>query len=462
MLSPVDECTAVGTCHWQAGATSTFPQCAEPQHHLRCIARATARAWLKPGMCAAALSLMLAATNTSNDRSALHSVSHSHSRQSINDSLILLGPSNNTANIAANISETHCGASASTRPSTLLKPSLSGASGDCPSACPSAGCRRADYNGTHVKAICAPAMHSWTRRDPPRPPGAASGLSMKALASRPACRLVYQYCAEMHQKPKGAYCMQKHWRLNIAPLMIAEMSRRVEHPMSCCRTTVQTLPQLVPFAATRWPLHAAAAAQAAVPHAFICGSLSTCTLPRALRRVNTRLALPSGRLLLLLLLLLLCSCHISGFCSAAAAARSTLGTLLLLLHRLLLLLQLLLLLCHHHHHHHHPAAAVCGCPVGCCCCCCRCCCTLCCITCIRGRVCLPPTLVPSIMSLFGCCLNGLISSIAACGGSSTHASNDVAALQPQRGCAGQQNSRRTRCYVSGIYMSLNTVVGVRT
>jgi hypothetical protein len=40
--------------------------------------------------------------------------------------------------------------------------------------------------GNQVKASCTPSMQCWTRRDPPRPPGAPSGLSM--LASRPACR----------------------------------------------------------------------------------------------------------------------------------------------------------------------------------------------------------------------------------------------------------------------------------
>jgi hypothetical protein len=32
--------------------------------------------------------------------------------------------------------------------------------------------------GNQVKASCAPSMQSWTRRDPPRPPGAPSGLQV--------------------------------------------------------------------------------------------------------------------------------------------------------------------------------------------------------------------------------------------------------------------------------------------
>jgi hypothetical protein len=59
-------------------------------------------------------------------------------------------------------------------------------------------CQRANLDGTHVKASCAPAMHSWTRRDPPRPPGAPSGLSMSA--SRSACR------ASPCHPPVGAVC----------------------------------------------------------------------------------------------------------------------------------------------------------------------------------------------------------------------------------------------------------------
>jgi hypothetical protein len=39
--------------------------------------------------------------------------------------------------------------------------------------------------GNRVKASCTHLRQNWTRRDPPRPPGAPSGLSM--LASRPAC-----------------------------------------------------------------------------------------------------------------------------------------------------------------------------------------------------------------------------------------------------------------------------------
>jgi hypothetical protein len=30
-----------------------------------------------------------------------------------------------------------------------------------------AACQSTDLDGSHVKASCAPAMHSWTRRDPP-------------------------------------------------------------------------------------------------------------------------------------------------------------------------------------------------------------------------------------------------------------------------------------------------------
>jgi hypothetical protein len=39
----------------------------------------------------------------------------------------------------------------------------------------------------------------------------------------------------------------------------------------------------------------------------------------------------------------------------------------------------------------------------------------------------------------------------------THASNDVAALQPHRGVAGQQHGRITRCYISATRMILNTI-----
>jgi hypothetical protein len=199
--------------------------------------------------------------------------------------------------------------------------------------------------------------------------------------------------------------------------------RRVAHPTSCCSTTVQTPSHLVPFVAAASPLVApalaAVPAAARSPSAVECGFLTSCTSPQGLPSGDAQ-ALSSGCLLLLLLR----SCHISGCGSAAAAAaRSMLGTLLFL-PSLLPLLRLLLLLF--------------GCHIGCCCC--RCCCTPCCMTCS----CRPPALVPSILSA-----------------GRTHASNDVAQLQPQRGFAGQQHDSllSTRCLFLSYYISFKRVQG---
>jgi hypothetical protein len=66
--------------------------------------------------------------------------------------------------------------------------------------------------GNQVKVSCAPSMQCWTRRDPPRPPGAPSGLSM--------ARQAVQHVEHHRVSPVGARRLQDSrgcWQQWVSP-----------------------------------------------------------------------------------------------------------------------------------------------------------------------------------------------------------------------------------------------------